>query len=611
NSMYYKYGQDSFDSRQMPLLSGANQKKGVGINPNGKSHVIFKNFQVKGYLRGIRGKANNTVFDNFLVEGGDDPANKYNGAAIILMSNKAPDSSSKNNRFTNGITINGGVAGITIYGEHTLIENCKVYANIKTGTGSTDYYILVHGSNNIVRNSYAEKVVKMGHGGHGIGIKDEYYPSEYNLIEKCVVKKISNAYFVRWALTKYNVIKDCKSIGSGKIKDSQEGGGIVIFNGADYNIFERMEISNVAFGVYFRLNNEGGNATSIGSNNIIRNSIFNKAYYGIIAINVSNKVMSINDNNFMNCVFNDMNSLMKIYKKTDVKLANNKFTNCTFSNIKNIKPSSSYSYDWNTKNDFLFEYCNFYKGFSKPSGNKNSSFNPEFEDISGGNFKLKSGSPLIDKGKKLDDSYSDFNRNPRPQGASNDIGAFEYGDNTTSAVNSDTDKDAKARNLPADANAGDDISICLGESITLNGAGGTTYKWDTGDTNKDISVNPKRTTTYELTAIRGGVTNTDTVTVTVENCNISSLKEDLDNNFTVYPNPATGVLNISINNNSDKEELNLTLTSINGSIVYSNKMSSNQSEILKQIDLSRLAKGIYFVRLFNSNQNRVKKVLII
>ncbi len=69
---------------------------------------------------------------------------------------------------------------------------------------------------------------------------------------------------------------------------------------------------------------------------------------------------------------------------------------------------------------------------------------------------------------------------------------------------------------PANAFAGDDISICLGESITLTGSGGDAYSWSTGSPRKDIEVNPTRTTTYSLNAIREGITTTDSIVVTVK-----------------------------------------------------------------------------------------------
>ena len=66
------------------------------------------------------------------------------------------------------------------------------------------------------------------------------------------------------------------------------------------------------------------------------------------------------------------------------------------------------------------------------------------------------------------------------------------------------------------AEAGDDVEICNGESITLNASGGLTYVWNTGDTTSELIVNPIITTTYTVTVEDGyGYTATDTVTVVV------------------------------------------------------------------------------------------------
>lgn len=161
---------------------------------------------------------------------------------------------------------------------------------------------------------------------------------------------------------------------------------------------------------------------------------------------------------------------------------------------------------------------------------------------------------------------------------------------------------------PAKANAGEDISICLGESVTLNGYGGDSYIWSTGATTKSIQVNPIRTTTYTLSAIRGGITDTDKVTVTVENCKSISLEDDFTSDFIVSPNPTTGTLDVRIITST--KELNLVLTNSSGDVVYTSKIEPNQGQISKQIDLSKLPKGVYFVKLFNKNKNMIKKILV-
>src|SRR5690606_18809101 len=59
------------------------------------------------------------------------------------------------------------------------------------------------------------------------------------------------------------------------------------------------------------------------------------------------------------------------------------------------------------------------------------------------------------------------------------------------------------------ANAGQDVSICQGESVTLTANGGTTYEWSTGETTASITVNPNETTTYTVTAYSVSGNNSD------------------------------------------------------------------------------------------------------
>jgi len=77
----------------------------------------------------------------------------------------------------------------------------------------------------------------------------------------------------------------------------------------------------------------------------------------------------------------------------------------------------------------------------------------------------------------------------------------------------------------------------------------------------------------------------------------------------IYPNPTDGVMHINIESRTDILDMNLL--SLEGKIVYFDKMDYQKDGLSKQIDVSGLSKGIYFLRLYNSNNYFVKKVMIL
>ncbi|WP_458626669.1 Ig-like domain-containing protein [Winogradskyella sp. PC D3.3] len=77
------------------------------------------------------------------------------------------------------------------------------------------------------------------------------------------------------------------------------------------------------------------------------------------------------------------------------------------------------------------------------------------------------------------------------------------------------------------ANAGQDQSICLGDSVTLDATGGVTYTWNTGDTGASLTLVPTETATYTVTVTDGfGNSDSDEVTVTVNPSPVANAGED-------------------------------------------------------------------------------------
>ncbi len=81
---------------------------------------------------------------------------------------------------------------------------------------------------------------------------------------------------------------------------------------------------------------------------------------------------------------------------------------------------------------------------------------------------------------------------------------------------SDSDQVVVTVNSLPNANAGNDVTLCMGESTTLTATGGGTYLWSNQSTNSSIAVSPNTTTSYTVTVTSvTGCTASDGVNVTV------------------------------------------------------------------------------------------------
>ena len=137
--------------------------------------------------------------------------------------------------------------------------------------------------------------------------------------------------------------------------------------------------------------------------------------------------------------------------------------------------------------------------------------------------------------------------------------------------------------------------------------GATSYTWTiTGGatfvgSNTGASVNVKFTTATSTSATLtvkannacgSSTTSTKTIAVTL-NC---KLDDDVDgiSEINVYPNPTPGKVNVSFNS-ALPEKLTFKVVDVVGRILYLQTNSFNDGSNSKEIDLSEMASGIYFI----------------
>lgn len=172
---------------------------------------------------------------------------------------------------------------------------------------------------------------------------------------------------------------------------------------------------------------------------------------------------------------------------------------------------------------------------------------------------------------------------------------------------------------PSNAGSNGTLTVCKSQPINLfDGLNGNV---DLGGTWYDPSDNPITGSQPVSSSIEGsfnydyvtsnGVCPADTALVEVivasdEDCGLSLGEEKL-NELTVYPNPATDVINIA--NPSNSESLRVEILDMNGRLVLSDaKALANAAE--GTIDVSHLVKGMYTLRVYNEEGHKTFKVVI-
>ena len=92
------------------------------------------------------------------------------------------------------------------------------------------------------------------------------------------------------------------------------------------------------------------------------------------------------------------------------------------------------------------------------------------------------------------------------------------------------------------------------------------------------------------------------------NCGIPSrlISDDNSSDISLYPNPTTGTVNITLPNSESK--LSLSIYNITGRKVYEeNELTGNS---IKQIDMSANSKGVYLLNIRNNEFNKTFKLIL-
>ncbi|MBI9067830.1 MAG: VCBS repeat-containing protein [Salinivirgaceae bacterium] len=174
------------------------------------------------------------------------------------------------------------------------------------------------------------------------------------------------------------------------------------------------------------------------------------------------------------------------------------------------------------------------------------------------------------------------------------------------------------------ADAGAAQSVYENELVTLDGSGSNdadsdalSYLWTAPDgiTLSDATVISPAFTAPEVTeatnyiftlVVNDGTDNSvaDEVVITVENA--VGIDNFSDNQFSVYPNPSTGILTLNLNiEDQNFTNSKILITDISGKTIQQLNVSNKQLKI----DLSAQINGIYFVKFINNEGVKIAKVV--
>ncbi|WP_369994785.1 Ig-like domain-containing protein [Winogradskyella sp.] len=167
-----------------------------------------------------------------------------------------------------------------------------------------------------------------------------------------------------------------------------------------------------------------------------------------------------------------------------------------------------------------------------------------------------------------------------------------------------------------EAYAGEDVEICLGETVTLTATGGDEYEWSNGESTQSIQVSPNQTTEYTVTVFNAMDFDEDSVMVFVDdNCDDEEVSPEVpedpqDFSFDVYPNPANNYVNVKLSGSDELSRVHLY--DITGKLIHSEIITNENLSMStnKRIDVSMLRPGMYIIKMNDIDREITRKLII-
>lgn len=82
-----------------------------------------------------------------------------------------------------------------------------------------------------------------------------------------------------------------------------------------------------------------------------------------------------------------------------------------------------------------------------------------------------------------------------------------------------------------------------------------------------------------------------------------------DKTLTVYPNPSTGIVHLTISG-LEGRKVDVSVLNVIGTVVYRESLTELNDRYTKTLDLSRLANGLYYVKVEADSASQLCKLII-
>jgi len=160
----------------------------------------------------------------------------------------------------------------------------------------------------------------------------------------------------------------------------------------------------------------------------------------------------------------------------------------------------------------------------------------------------------------------------------------------------------------------EDSSICMNQEIELDaGNSGAEYEWSTGETTQTIIVDSAGMDENQQKQITVWVTNEfactteESTTISFEDC--SGINELGMSDWSLYPNPTKGKLELELNS-INPQEINLEILSLQGQLIYQENIQLDNGSNTHQLDLTNWAPQAYLLVLKNKDQQLIRKIVV-